>query len=833
MGKYTLSEDNKILIRYEGEEKKVNIPECIMQIGEHAFENCIQLEEIIIPSNIKIIEEFAFSGCKNLKRVKLHDDISFENNVFYDCPSLLHDIVCNHKLIRVPMSYVWEYVVAKDINTIVGGAFQGCNGITNVLVYPKLKAIGSIKFDELISIQIGHNVAIAKKNEKYGAISLDGEDIVPAIYDELSDFEDGFTIAKYYESRLWGYPLINVEERLINISGQVLVRTDNGNALLPKEYDWGTDFINGLSIVVKNRKIGIIDINGHQVVPIGKYMYIYIKFDGLIQVSKDSFETEEKVDYNYLGIKQKQKETHYFNWGIIDSTGKELIPCKYSGFYKIRSFGTWSNDFLGVKHGNIQYDGYLEDAKVGVYSISRIKDRIEHVELIVPIAYDEVSALSIDEHQKPPFVIAKKGRCNDIFNLKGRLLLSYDNKYDSIVESSYYGKKICLQFHTRTYYITEKGVYYELKGCGLFKEENGELYLLGLQYSQKFSSWLKRTYSIECLDYIDGMIVERDYLSYRFYELGDDSLGVSCNNLCGIADKKGNIFVPIQYQHIGKVNDNCFISSKLNKTGALKYGIINRENEELFPFSYNYIGTFKDYLVYSTNVLIDSSNKGCSYDPKFFKDCFLFGIMTQDFRIITNPKYNKILDANKFCIKVSKDGDMGVIDLQGNEIFELGESDKLELMDNGLIKYALSLGDHYEWGAINYKGEDVIPCDYSAIEIINSNYLMVCSVDYERLYDDHYDLRYDDMGLWGVIDTEGNVILSCSYPKEFVADALGDKLNRQRRCSSGNQHQIEYGEHFNDSNKLDYKKDNVHSVWDDDTIDEAFEGETELTWNVD
>ena len=183
MGKYTLSGDNKILIRYEGEEKIVNIPECIMQIGEHAFENCIQLEEIVIPSNIKNIKEFAFSGCKNLKRVKLHDDISFENNVFYDCPSLLHDIVCNHKLIRVPMSYVWEYVVAKDIDTIVGGAFQGCNEITNVSVYPELKAIGNIKFDELISFQIGYNVAIVKKNKKYGAVSLDGEETVSTIYD--------------------------------------------------------------------------------------------------------------------------------------------------------------------------------------------------------------------------------------------------------------------------------------------------------------------------------------------------------------------------------------------------------------------------------------------------------------------------------------------------------------------------------------------------------------------------------------------------------------------------------------------------------------------------
>jgi hypothetical protein len=855
MGKYTLSGDNKILIRYEGEEKIVNIPECIMQIGEHAFENCIQLEEIVIPSNIKNIKEFAFSGCKNLKRVKLHDDISFENNVFYDCPSLLHDIVCNHKLIRVPMSYVWEYVVAKDIDTIVGGAFQGCNEITNVSVYPELKAIGNIKFDELISFQIGYNVAIVKKNKKYGAVSLDGEETVSTIYDELSDFEDGFALAKYNKSRLLGNPHINVEERLFSTSGQVLVRTDHGNILLPKEYDWGTNFINNLSIVVKNEKIGVIDINGNLIVPIGKYVYISFIYNDLITVSEDSFEIEEYIDNQ--GIKQKKKETCYIKWGIIDSTGKEIIPCKYSGgFNKILSFGTWSNDFIEVLHGNIQYDGYLEDAKVGVYSISRIKDRIEHVELIVPIAYDEVSALSIDEHQKPPFVIAKKGRYNDIFDLRGRLLLSFDNKNDSIVESSYYGKTICLQLHTRTYYITEKGVYFELKGCGLFKEENGELYLLGLQYSQKFSSCLKRTYSIESLDYLDGMIVERDYLSYRFYELGEDSLGVCCNTLWGIADKKGCLIVPIQYHSVCYGNEDGFIVSKMNDAGELKYGTINSKNQILLPISYNYIGVFKNFFVYSNNAIIKNAKEANKYECTTFNSDSLFGIMDSAFNLISLPNYSAIVDASETCIKVCKDNKYGILNKEGNMIIDFDEYDYVEIFDENYIKVAkgeikksqfVNRNKTYsKWGVIDPKGEDIVLCMYSSLSIISVNneyYILACfKIIADDMYDE-YDIItgvYDDwekenyyylkenendpkFGQWKIMDKDGmDITEDVEGFEEDAKNALMAHLNIINSSSDDR-----------DDRHTNFSKYGGYNDWDDDSIDEAFDSDPELTWNVD
>ena len=41
-------------------------------------------------------------------------------------------------------------------------------------------------------------VAIVKKFEKYGAVMVGGKEIIPTIYDALSDFENGYAKAKYF-----------------------------------------------------------------------------------------------------------------------------------------------------------------------------------------------------------------------------------------------------------------------------------------------------------------------------------------------------------------------------------------------------------------------------------------------------------------------------------------------------------------------------------------------------------------------------------------------------------------------------------------------------------
>ena len=91
-------------------------------------------------------------------------------------------------------------------------------------------------------------IAIVKRNGKYGAIMVGGKEIVPPIYDVLTEFEDGLAKVEY-----------KGEKRIVNLSGQIQVKRNNEPIFIPELYDWGFDFINDICIVIKDYKFGIIN----------------------------------------------------------------------------------------------------------------------------------------------------------------------------------------------------------------------------------------------------------------------------------------------------------------------------------------------------------------------------------------------------------------------------------------------------------------------------------------------------------------------------------------------------------------------------------------------
>ena len=60
-----LIEDGK-LVKYNGSETVVVVPEIVWEISNEAFMNCKSLREIILPETLEEISDCAFLGCKNL-----------------------------------------------------------------------------------------------------------------------------------------------------------------------------------------------------------------------------------------------------------------------------------------------------------------------------------------------------------------------------------------------------------------------------------------------------------------------------------------------------------------------------------------------------------------------------------------------------------------------------------------------------------------------------------------------------------------------------------------------------------------------------------------------
>lgn len=106
--------ENTKLIKYTGSESHVIIPECVTEIGEHAFDGCTSMGSVVIPENVWDIGSFAFRGCTNLTSVTIPDMVmEIGGYAFKGCTSLT----------SVTMLYT---------PTIRTGAFEGCTSLTSV-----------------------------------------------------------------------------------------------------------------------------------------------------------------------------------------------------------------------------------------------------------------------------------------------------------------------------------------------------------------------------------------------------------------------------------------------------------------------------------------------------------------------------------------------------------------------------------------------------------------------------------------------------------------------------------------------------------------------------
>ncbi len=79
----------KIISKYKGMAKSVNVPDGVIGIGEAAFFECRSLEQIIIPNGVMSIGDRAFSNCSSLVRIVIPVSLmNIGDRVFEDCYNL-------------------------------------------------------------------------------------------------------------------------------------------------------------------------------------------------------------------------------------------------------------------------------------------------------------------------------------------------------------------------------------------------------------------------------------------------------------------------------------------------------------------------------------------------------------------------------------------------------------------------------------------------------------------------------------------------------------------------------------------------------------------------
>ena len=150
---------------------KSTIPNGVVSIAEHAFNNCTGLTSIVIPNSVTSIGNSAFSSCVNLTNIIIPNDVA---NVGYDAffgtPWYNNLPVGVVYIGRVLYCYKGEMpsntsVVVKDgTKTIVAGAFSYYNGLVSIEIPKSVTNIGGSAFYCCGSLE---SIVVETGNPKY------------------------------------------------------------------------------------------------------------------------------------------------------------------------------------------------------------------------------------------------------------------------------------------------------------------------------------------------------------------------------------------------------------------------------------------------------------------------------------------------------------------------------------------------------------------------------------------------------------------------------------------------------------------------------------------
>ena len=120
---------------YKGQIKSVKIEEGVTSVGCYAFDGCINLTAVDLPSSLTMIGNSAFSGCTSLTQIELPEGVtSIGGGAFKGCTSLMQ--------IELP----------ESVTSIGGGAFKGCTSLTQIELPESVTSIGSGAFEGCTSL---------------------------------------------------------------------------------------------------------------------------------------------------------------------------------------------------------------------------------------------------------------------------------------------------------------------------------------------------------------------------------------------------------------------------------------------------------------------------------------------------------------------------------------------------------------------------------------------------------------------------------------------------------------------------------------------------------
>ncbi|MCS7004551.1 MAG: WG repeat-containing protein [Cytophagales bacterium] len=274
-------------------------------------------------------------------------------------------------------------------------------------------------------------IAKVKRENKFGLINNKGKEILPAEYDLISDFHEGFAFVckgcQKIDFEKGNYGVISLSGKLVipavykkikNFSHELfkVYTHDKKQGFInkynneePLMFDEADDFVSdGFVHVKKNGKFGIMDETGRLLTEckydkiddfsdgmakakIGE-QFLFINNEGKELLLKNQYEQVSNFRNGFAAVRKNNK------WGYINKAGEEKIKPEYD---KITPYG-FSEGLAAVykygKWGFVNTDG----------------------EIVIPFQYDEVeefiNGTAYVKKENKSFYIDKEGKCVNLCN---------------------------------------------------------------------------------------------------------------------------------------------------------------------------------------------------------------------------------------------------------------------------------------------------------------------------------------------------------------------------------------------------------------------------------
>ncbi|GBU26552.1 hypothetical protein R84B8_00062 [Treponema sp. R8-4-B8] len=432
---------------------------------------------------------------------------------------------------------------------------------------------------------------IAVKDKGYGFIDKNMNIVVEPKYKYANDFNNGVAV-------------VSILDEVSNNKKYLLIDKNGNERFFEKEYkrisidnEWNNE---GMFLVSDREKIelafysdyeensgvwGYADSTGKEIVK-PQYIYAFDFEDGFALVCKGEWTIDKKWDNKY---KTGKYWTETELWGMIDKTGKEVVPFIFdeihrywineSSKYLQAHYGGWEEGKWGLINYSgewiiepifedldyeIYNDEYIcfynedkwsaEEVPMGIYSIKERRVLFEPQFLDVDF-FDE-KTIKVEKYDE------KLGRNKQIIiDLNGNVLV--DSQYASIYEKYNYEKHKKSDMYEVSI-IDNNGKHL----CGLIDKDGKEI--LPCKYDMRFDGILfdqkriiyKENDKYGIITFNDEIIISPKYTSIQnirnmFYEVkvGGDERLIDDEGKFGLITLDGNTILPIEYKSISMEND--------------------------------------------------------------------------------------------------------------------------------------------------------------------------------------------------------------------------------------------------------------------------------------